>query len=60
MTLGDEFGFINVIVRPKIYVQFRRTIRGSSLLLVQGRVERVGSVTNLVATQVWALSRFVR
>ena len=60
MTLGDEFGFINVIVRPKIYVQFRRTIRGSSLLLVQGRVERVGSVTNLVATKVWALSRFVR
>lgn len=54
MTVEDEDGFINVIVRPKIHTHFRTTIRGGTLLLVQGRVERVGGVTNLGATKVLA------
>ena len=49
ITLEDEFGFINVIVRPKVYAQFRRVVRGSSLLLVTGRVQRKGVVVNVIA-----------
>ena len=39
----------NVIVRPKIYEQFRRVIRGERLLLVGGTVQREGHVVNLLA-----------
>ena len=50
ITLEDEEGFINLIVKPKIYVRFRRVIRGASLLLAEGQVQREGAVTNLVVT----------
>jgi error-prone DNA polymerase len=56
LTLEDEFGFINVIVRPRIYVRFRRVIRESPLLLVQGEVQHEGEVTNLLAARVVMLS----
>jgi error-prone DNA polymerase len=59
MTLEDEDGFLNVIVRPQVYTRFRRTIRGSALLMVQGRVKRIGAVTNLVATKVVSLSEIL-
>ena len=51
ITLEDEEGFINLIVKPKIYVRFRRVIRRASLLLVEGQVQREGAVTNLVVIQ---------
>ncbi|MCA0455371.1 MAG: error-prone DNA polymerase [Chloroflexi bacterium] len=48
ITLEDEHGFINLIVKPKIYVEFRRIIRSASLLLAEGQVQRQGTVTNLI------------
>ncbi len=48
ITLEDEEGFMNLIIRPKIYVRFRRVIRSASLLLAKGEVQRAGSVTNLI------------
>lgn len=55
LTLEDEFGFINVIVRPAIYLRFRRIIRTQPLLLVAGEVQQEGGVTNLLARQFWPL-----
>ncbi len=52
ITLEDEFGFINVIVRPRVYAAFRRTIRHAPMLLVSGLVEREGAVTNVLAQSV--------
>ncbi len=49
LTLEDEDGMSNVIVRPKVYEQFRRVIRGERLLLVGGTVQREGHVVNLLA-----------
>jgi DNA polymerase III alpha subunit len=46
--LEDEFGFMNVIVRPKIYPKFRRILRPGKLVLVEGEVQREGVVTNLL------------
>jgi error-prone DNA polymerase len=55
ITLEDEFGFINVIVRPQIYEQYRRIIRQAELLLVKGIVQRERGVVNLMAEQIRAL-----
>lgn len=49
ITLEDEYGFINVIIRPKVYAHCRKIIRGSSLLLVVGTAQRKGVVVNLIA-----------
>lgn len=49
LTLEDEAGFINVVVRPHVYERFRRVIRGTAFLLVQGVVEHKDGVCNLVA-----------
>lgn len=49
ITLEDEFGFINVIVRPRIYEQFRRVIRSEPILLVEGEIQREQAVVNVLA-----------
>lgn len=48
LTLEDEEGFINVVIRPKIYTKFRTTIRTSPLLVVEGQVQRQGDFVNIV------------
>jgi len=53
ITLEDEFGFINVVVRPDIYARYRKVWRETPILVVEGKVQKQGSVTNLVAANVW-------
>jgi error-prone DNA polymerase len=55
ITLEDEYGFMNLIVKPKLYVRLRRTIRSKSLLLAQGKIQRQGDVTNLIVVKCVAL-----
>jgi error-prone DNA polymerase len=55
ITLEDEWGFINVIVRPVIYAQFRPIVHNASLLLVEGVTQHKDGVTNLIALQFRAL-----
>jgi error-prone DNA polymerase len=49
MTLEDETGVTNVIVWPKTYERFRRTVIASRLVAVTGTLQREGIVTHLVA-----------
>lgn len=49
LTLEDEFGFINVVVRPRIFEDYHQIIRNSPLLLVMGTLQKQGAVINVVA-----------
>jgi error-prone DNA polymerase len=49
LTLEDEGGMMNIVVRPKVYDQYRRVIQGSQLLLVAGLCQREGDVVNVRA-----------
>lgn len=49
LTLEDEDGMINVIIRPHIYERYGRVIRGQMLLLVGGETQREGAVSNVLA-----------
>jgi len=51
ITLEDEHGFFNVIVRPDVYAKYRRVFRESPLLIVSGEVQRQGVVVNLIAEE---------
>jgi error-prone DNA polymerase len=56
LTLEDEHGLMNVIVRPGIYERDRRTINGEGLVVVAGAVQHQQGVLNLLAQQVQPLA----
>ncbi|MGF1455640.1 MAG: error-prone DNA polymerase [Alphaproteobacteria bacterium] len=49
ITLEDETGIANVVVWPKIFERFRRTVLASRLLLVRGKIQREGTVIHVVS-----------
>jgi error-prone DNA polymerase len=52
VTLEDETGLINVIVRPELLERQRRELIGARLLGVYGQISRVGKVVHLQASRV--------
>jgi error-prone DNA polymerase len=52
MTLEDESGIANLIVRPKVYARDRRAARHAVILEAEGRVERQGDVVHLLVRRV--------
>ena len=51
VTLEDETGVANLVVWPKVFQRFRRTVIGAKLMGVVGRVQREGEVIHLIAEQ---------
>jgi error-prone DNA polymerase len=47
MTIEDETGIVNLIVRPQVYDRFRPAARGARLLQADGYVQRQGQVTHV-------------
>jgi error-prone DNA polymerase len=60
VTLEDEAGLMNVIVRPGVYAHYRGVLRGAPLLVVGGVVQRQDGVLNLLADRAAPLSAVVR
>ncbi|MEX2218414.1 MAG: OB-fold nucleic acid binding domain-containing protein, partial [Phycisphaerales bacterium] len=51
MTLEDETGIANLIIRPDVYKRHRPAARHSACLLARGRVERQGEVVHVVVQE---------
>lgn len=51
ITLEDETGLINVIVRPELLARQRRILLGARLLGIYGQISRQGSVVHLQASR---------
>ena len=49
MTLEDETGIVNLVVRTHVLERCRKAVLGARLALVRGRVQRVGAIVHLVA-----------
>jgi error-prone DNA polymerase len=50
MVIEDEFGLVNVIVKPHVYEKARAVVRAEPFLIVKGNLQRRDGITNLVAT----------
>ncbi len=48
MSLEDETGIVNVVVKPDRYERYREAVRLASVLAVEGTVEREHDVVNVV------------
>ncbi len=57
ITLEDETGIANLVMRPKIYQRYRAAARHGVALLARGHVERDGDVVHVVTTSVQDLAR---
>jgi len=56
MTIEDETGVANLIIRPKIYQRFRKAARHAIVIRARGRVERQGDVVHVLVRAVEDLS----
>ncbi len=50
ITLEDETGVANLIVRPPIYEQFKPILRHAAGIIAHGTIERQGAVVHLLLT----------
>ncbi len=52
ITLEDEEGLVNVVLKPNVYRMYRQLVRLGPLLIVEGVVERKDGVINVTAERV--------
>ena len=55
LTLEDETGIINVVLKPDVYEKFRLVVIHNPLLSIAGRLQKVGRVIHVKAESVAAL-----
>jgi error-prone DNA polymerase len=55
LTIEDETGLVNVIVRPDVYERNRRTIRSSQCLIVEGVLQKEYGAIDLIMKRCWSL-----
>ena len=55
LTLEDEEGLVNVIIRPDVYQQHRAVMEDAALLLVEGHLQRQERITNVLAQRIVSL-----
>ena len=53
MTMEDETGFVNVVVWPKTYEQYRLLVKTRTFLGVSGEIQNQHGVTHLIAEHLW-------
>ncbi len=57
VTLEDETGMANIIIKPAKFEEYRRTILGESFLSITGKLQSEQGVINILAEKVEALPR---
>ncbi|TCQ96371.1 hypothetical protein EDF70_11628 [Neorhizobium sp. JUb45] len=56
ITIEDETGPANIVVWPSLVEKRRRIVLGSSMMVINGRIQREGEVVHLVAQQLFDLT----
>ena len=51
ITLEDEYGLINVILRPQVYDKYRQIARLEPVIIVEGTLQKHDGIVNIVAQQ---------
>jgi error-prone DNA polymerase len=60
VTLEDETGTANLIVRPAVWRRYREAALAATVLLVHGRLQRQGQVIHVLTTKLVNLSPWLR
>jgi error-prone DNA polymerase len=57
LNLEDETGMLNVVCTAEVWKKHRTLALSASAMLIEGRLERMDGVTNLVATRLGSLEQ---
>ena len=60
ITLEDETGVVNLIVRPDIFDRYRAAARHAGLLQCDGYIERQGQVVHVMAKRLFGRDELIR
>jgi error-prone DNA polymerase len=52
VTLEDETGIINLIVRPQVWERCRQAARSAKIMLAHGRLQRQGEIIHVLVTRI--------
>jgi error-prone DNA polymerase len=55
ISLEDETGLVDMVVRPNIFEDYRKTLRGERLLLVDGIIQREGGAVSVLMIRAGAV-----
>jgi error-prone DNA polymerase len=55
LTLEDEHGLVNVVIRPDVYQQYREALRNSMLVAIAGKIQKALGTINIVASRAISL-----
>ncbi|MDQ6482142.1 error-prone DNA polymerase [Dyadobacter sp. LHD-138] len=60
ITIEDETGIANLVVFKKLFDRYRKEIMRSTLLMVEGKLQREGEVTHVVVRRCYDMSGLLR
>lgn len=60
ITIEDEYGVSNLVVFQKLFDKYRKEILGSRLLMVEGKLERVGEVVHIIVRRCYNLTNLLK
>jgi error-prone DNA polymerase len=49
ITMEDEDGLMNVIVKPDVYQRYYKVLRNCFLLIVEGTIQKQSGILNVLA-----------
>ena len=49
ITMEDEDGLMNIIVKPDVYQGYYKVLRNCFLLIVEGTIQKQGGILNVLA-----------
>jgi error-prone DNA polymerase len=53
LTLEDETGMVNVIVRPDVYEKYRCPIHVATMLVIEGKLQKEAGCIDVLARKIW-------
>ena len=60
LSLEDEYGLLNIIIRPATYAKYKRIVDQGGAVVIQGTLQHVDGVISVLATRLDELALFVR
>ena len=60
LSLEDEYGLLNIIIRPATYAKYKRVVDQGGAVVIQGTLQHVDGVISVLATRLDELGLFVK
>jgi error-prone DNA polymerase len=60
ITIEDETGFANLVVWQSLFEKYRKEILKATFLMVEGKLQREGDVTHVIARKCYDMSKMLK